>query len=278
MTPPGAPRLTVLVVGAGPVGRAFSAALSAAGVKVRSFQRGAGPLAGAGKGVDAIILAVRDQAIAEAAEQVMQESGAGQEVVLLHCAGSIPPAEVLAGQVGRVRGVGLLHPLRALSSADPTPSLRGAVMAICGEEAARTMAEDLALRAGGRPLHLEPEQLAAYHAAAVMAAGHVAALLDQAAQVLMGVGLPRRQAEEAMGQLCASAARNVEVVGLPAALTGPFARGDTGTVSRHLQALPAEAAALYRAIAPYALDVARRKGTAPAESLERIEALLQPSA
>jgi predicted short-subunit dehydrogenase-like oxidoreductase (DUF2520 family) len=259
------------------VGRAFSAALAAAGVAVRSFQRGAGPpLAGAGKGADAIILAVRDQAIAEAAEQVMQESGAGQEAVLLHCAGSIPPGEVLAGQVGRVRGVGLLHPLRSLSSADPAPSLRGAVMAICGDEAARSVAEDLALRVGGRPLRLEPEQLAAYHAAAVMAAGHVAALLDQAAQVLTGVGLPRRQAEEALGQLCASAARNVEAVGLPAALTGPFARGDAGTVARHLRALPAEAAALYRAVAPYALDVARRKGSAPAEALERIAALLRP--
>lgn len=273
--PAGLTGLTVLIVGAGPVGRAFTAGLSGAGVDVRNFQRGAGPpLAGAGVGVDAVILAVRDQAIAEAAERVVRESGAGPEAVLLHCAGSIPPGEALAGQAGRVRGVGLLHPLRSLSSADPAPSLRGAVMAICGDEAALHVAEDLALRVGGVPLRLLPEQLASYHAAAVMAAGHVAALLDQAAQVLAGVGLPRRQAEEALGQLCASAARNVEAVGLPAALTGPFARGDAGTVERHLRALPAGAADLYRAVAPYALDVARRKGSAPAEALDRIAALL----
>ena len=52
-------------------------------------------------------------------------------------------------------------------------------------------------------------------------------------------------------------------VGLPAALTGPFARGDGATVARHLVGLAgisAEAEAVYRALGPSALDLAYRKG------------------
>jgi predicted short-subunit dehydrogenase-like oxidoreductase (DUF2520 family) len=66
---------------------------------------------------------------------------------------------------------------------------------------------------------------------------------------------------------------------LPAALTGPIARGDAATVARHLAALasdPAlnEIAAVYRLLGRRALALARAQGRADAAALAAIAALL----
>jgi len=270
---------SILVVGAGPVGCALSQGLLAAGYTVRNWARSAGPLWNSPaeqQAAEIVILAVRDEAIAQAAAFLLEQGAAGASSVLLHCAGALPPLEALGTAAGRVRGRGLLHPLRSFvrgAAAD----LAGTVMAVSGDAAGLATARSLCQALFGVPLEVSPEQQAAYHAAAVMAAGHVAALLDVAGHVLSRIGLHRRTAEQALAALTRSVACNVESVGLPAALTGPFARGDAGTVARHLQALSAlsaEAEAVYRGLAPSALDLGHRKGAAPAEALDRIAALL----
>lgn len=263
----------ILIAGAGPVGRALVAGLGAAGLPVRSWRRQEGPPRGPAAAV--AVLAVRDEAIAEVAAALVDGGAAGEETVLLHCAGALPPEEVLSAQRGAVRGLGLLHPLRALSA--EAEDLRGTVMALCGDEAGLGEAERLCAALGGVPLPLQPQQLPAYHAAAALCAGHAAALLHAGVAVLTAVGLDRRHGEEALAALCASMARGVAQRGLPAALTGPAARGDVETVRRHLQALPrasAEAARLYRALLPSVVALAEAKGAAAPEALRRIRALL----
>ncbi len=267
----------ILVVGAGPVGHALAAGLSRAGFALHHWSRSRGPLWQEGEPPQTpavVILAVRDDVIGQAARFAVQHGAAGPRTVLLHCAGAIPPLAVFSELRGQVAGCGLLHPLRSLSSQDvATADLTGTVMAICGDPVGLATAERLALAVGGHPLPLEPEQLGAYHAAAALCSGHVAALLDVAVGVLQSIGLDRRHAEQALASLCGSVATNVAVVGLPAALTGPIARGDVETVSRHLQALPAasaEADRLYRALLPTVLRLAEAKGAADLQALARI--------
>jgi len=70
---------------------------------------------------------------------------------------------------------------------------------------------------------------------------------------------------------------NLIKVGLPAALTGPIARGDVGTVERHLAALRTGAPQLldmYAVAARRTLAVARQKNDGDAAGWARIEALL----
>lgn len=264
----------MLIVGAGPVGRALLRGLQEAELPVLLWSRREGRPPPA-QPAAVVLLAVRDEAIGEAAESMLRAGAAGPGSVLLHCAGALPPEEALAAQRGRVRGLGLLHPLRSLSSGQE--DLRGTVMALCGDEAAQQEARRLVAALGGVPLPLEPAQLAAYHGAAALCAGHAAALLGAAVEVLVAIGLDRRHAEQALAALCQSMTDNVLRLGLPAALTGPIARGDVATVRRHLQALPranAEAARLYRSLAPAVSRLAARKGTAPAAALEQIDALV----
>jgi predicted short-subunit dehydrogenase-like oxidoreductase (DUF2520 family) len=70
---------------------------------------------------------------------------------------------------------------------------------------------------------------------------------------------------------------NLLKVGLPAALTGPISRGDSGTVERHLDALRASApqiVELYAVAARRTLDVARQKGDGDPAGWQKIESLL----
>jgi predicted short-subunit dehydrogenase-like oxidoreductase (DUF2520 family) len=281
----------VLVVGAGPAGHALAAALKRAGFALRHWSRSQGPLwqeSAAREPADIVVLAVRDEAIAQAAHFVVEHGAAGPQSVLLHCAGAQDPHVVLGAQRERVAGIGLLHPLRSFARQVPNTvderglttseaSLKNTVVAVCGDERGVRTAEDLGKAMGAVVVRLPAERLPAYHAAAVLAAGHAAALLDTAVHLLRRIGLPQRDAEKALIGLTRSVLVNIDAVGLPAALTGPFARGDAETIGRHLDALTKishEATEVYRTLGYASLDLAHHKGSAEPAALERIQSLL----
>ena len=281
----------VLVVGAGPVGHALAKELERAGFPLRHWSRSQGPLwqeSASRRPADIVVLAVRDEAIANAAQFVVEHGAAGAGTVLLHCAGALAPQEALGAQREQVAGIGLLHPLRSFATPLPGPEalpasameLAGAVIAVCGDELGVQAAELLGHALGGVVVKMPVERLPAYHAAAVLAAGHVAALMDTAVHLLRRIGLEQRVAERALAALTRSVVDNVAEVGLPHALTGPFARGDAETVGKHLAALAkisCEATTVYRTLGYTSLDVAHHKGSASPEALERIRILLDTS-
>jgi predicted short-subunit dehydrogenase-like oxidoreductase (DUF2520 family) len=130
---------------------------------------------------------------------------------------------------------------------------------------------------GGVPLVLDRDALPRYHAAAALAANHVLGLVDAARELLSAVGLPRPAATAALAALFLSTARNLERLGLPAALTGPIERGDVEVVRRHLEALAAfpEIARLYRESAHRVVGLAEAKGRAGRDELDALRRLLQ---
>ena len=284
----------VLVMGAGPVGYALAHCLQRAGYPLRHWSRSQGPLwqeSATREPADIVVFAVRDEAIAQAAQFIVEHGACGPGSVLLHCAGSLAPEEAFGAQRERVAGIGMLHPLR--SFAQPVPStaadarrpvpvdLTGTVVAVAGDELGARTAESLGHAMGGIVVRLPTERLPAYHAAAVLAAGHVAALLETAVHLLRRIGFEQQVAERALASLTRSVVDNTAAVGLPQALTGPFARGDAATVAKHLDALgqiSREATDIYRTLGYTAVDMAHHKGAATPEALERIRALLDASA
>lgn len=265
--------MSILVAGAGRVGRALADGLVAAGLPVERWSRAQAPASGPR---DIVIVAVTDAAIAAVAERLVADGYSGPSTILLHCAGAIPAEEAFSSLRGEVGGVGLLHPLRALAGAPSDRDFTGVVFGVEGDAAGRAAAIHLAERLGGRPLVLDAAGLARYHAAAALAGNHTLALVAAAIDVLVGEGLDRGAASVALGELLASAGRNVAARGLPDALTGPIARGDIAVVGKHLAALPEPARSLYRRSAGATVQLARRRGGAPDEALLAIEALLGP--
>jgi predicted short-subunit dehydrogenase-like oxidoreductase (DUF2520 family) len=120
--------------------------------------------------------------------------------------------------------------------------------AVSGEPVARL----LALSLGGRVVEVADADRAVYHAAACIAANHVVALLGQVERVAASAGLDL----EAFLPLTRAALDDVASLGPRRALTGPAVRGDWDTLSRHLDALPAQERAGYQAGAALATQLA----------------------
>jgi predicted short-subunit dehydrogenase-like oxidoreductase (DUF2520 family) len=225
---------TIAIVGGGRMGRALTAALDAAGVRV------AGPYGRGfdGAGADAVLLCVPDGQIAAAAAAVAPGPLVG------HCSGAtgldaLAPHEAFG-----------LHPLMTITRRGG--DFRGAGAAVAGSSAsALTFASDLARTLGMRPFAIADDDRAAYHAGAVMASNFLVAL-ESAAQRVAGVD------RDVLAPLIRAAVETWVAEG-DAALTGPIARGDEETIARNREAIAQRAPdllALYDALLAATRDVA----------------------
>jgi predicted short-subunit dehydrogenase-like oxidoreductase (DUF2520 family) len=302
---PAEPTSSVFIMGAGVVGTALAARLALAGVPVlglhgRQVARtdAAGAIAGGGGrgGVvgstgeipeslsesDTVIIAVRDDRVPEVAARLVSEGRLRPGQILLHTSGANPARTILGPAVPYVRAVGTLHPL--VSFADPgvaVERLHEAAFAIEGDEPARALARRLVRALGARAVTLEAENLALYHAGAVIASNYVVALADTARSLLVKAGVPADQALPVLLPLLASVVQNLAQVGLPDALTGPVERGDVSVVERHLETLAERApelVELYRVVGRDVLRLAREKARLDPANAARLEALLAGAA
>ena len=230
--------MSLRIIGPGRAGGSLAGAMRAAGWRVeRPVPRG-GDLAGATTGVDLVVIATPDAAIAEVAATM--EPG---DAVVAHLAGSLG-LDVLAPHGRRAA----IHPLVSLPDANVgAERLRdGAWFAIAGDPLAAEVVDDLA----GHAFEVADDDRAAYHAAACIASNHLVALLGQVERVAATAGVPL----EAYLSLVRGTVDNVAALGPAAALTGPAARGDWATIERHLEALDPSERPAYEAL----MQAARR--------------------
>ncbi|WP_245604248.1 DUF2520 domain-containing protein [Patulibacter minatonensis] len=163
-----------------------------------------------------------------------------------------------------------LHPLMTVP--DGRTSLAGAPCAIAGSSsAALALAERLGTACGMRPIRVDDEDRAAYHAAASIAANYLLAVEDLAARVAEDAGLDRA----ALAPLVRAAVDAWQDRGAADALTGPVARGDDATVARQRTAiagrLPAADLELFDALTAATVRLAGR-AAAPADDRTRVAA------
>lgn len=217
------------IVGAGRMGSALAGALRAAEVAAES---GAGfeILGPSGRGArcetaDAVLLAVPDAAIADAAAAIAPGRLVG------HVSGATPLAPLAPHEAFG------LHPLTTVTSGTGEQSggrFVGVHAAIGGTSArALAFAEGLAEVLGMRPFRLADEDRPAYHAAASVASNFLVVLEGFAEQLAASAGVPR----QALAPLVRATVRNWEALGARDALTGPVARGDEATVARQREAV-----------------------------------------
>jgi predicted short-subunit dehydrogenase-like oxidoreductase (DUF2520 family) len=195
-------------------------------------------LGGAAVGVDLLVLATPDAAIAGVATEIEPV----ESTVVAHLAGSLG-LDVLAPHPRRAA----VHPLVSLPDADVgARRLRaGAWFAVAGDPPdALALVEGLVADLGGRSFTVADADRASYHAAAAIASNHLVALLGQVERVAARAGVPL----EAYLDLVRATLDNVTELGPAGALTGPVARGDWATVERHRAALAPDELTAYDAM------------------------------
>ncbi len=219
----------VALIGPGRLGRSLAVLLPAAGIPATLVRRGE-PLPEA----DVYWLVVRDAALPEVAARVPHDR------IVLHAAGALGP-EVLHHPLG-----GVLHPLMTFPGPElGLPNLAGVGARVDGAEPARAVARVLAGALG--MVCVEDVDPVAWHAAASMVSGHIAALfLDAVAVLDRGRSSVDPPAAELLLPLALESLVRAAAHG-GAAITGPAARGDVATVALHLGRLQGESE-VYRAL------------------------------
>jgi predicted short-subunit dehydrogenase-like oxidoreductase (DUF2520 family) len=285
----GAP--TVGIVGAGAVGTALGVAIDRAGWPVtavasrdvgrRERFRGLVPgvrafaePAAIVDEVELIILAVPDDAIPFVVDPLRLYSGQ----TLVHTSGLLG-ADVLSSALAAGSHIGAFHPLVSFTSdvERSIAGLKGATIALEGDDSIMGLLADLAEAIGGVAVRLPRGAKPAYHAAAVMASGGLVALLDAIVTLGSAAGLDERGALAVYGRLIEQTLANARANGVAAALTGPITRGDAGTVEAHLAALERFAPGvveLYVAGARRELRIAEERGALSPKQIETVRAAL----
>lgn len=185
-----------------------------------------------------IILAVVDPAIPQVANELVEYGLLSHEQTVLHCAGSKPTSIFLGHIAHALRAMGMFHPLLAIADPPRAASrLSEAYFALEGDIEAQNVGQLIANGLKSRCISLKSRDLPLYHTAAVMASNQAIGLWYAAQQVLQQTGIEPNVALAALLPLISSTLDNLKSLGIPQALTGPVRRGDTQTVSDHLQAL-----------------------------------------
>ncbi|MGE5380869.1 MAG: DUF2520 domain-containing protein, partial [Methylocystaceae bacterium] len=93
---------------------------------------------------------------------------------------------------------------------------------------------------------------------------YLVTLIDFGTRFLESTGMPRATAQKALMPLIQGTINNIGHIGIPRALTGPIARGDLNTVTKHLnclESLAPDLLKLYSWLGYYTAEVAERKGS-----------------
>jgi predicted short-subunit dehydrogenase-like oxidoreductase (DUF2520 family) len=302
--------LRVGIIGAGAVGNALLAALGARGaaaglravvVASRTFTHARAAAArvegcealdsldALAARCDLVFIATSDDAIQPVAEAVAWRRG--QAVAHLSGAQGVAP---LAAAAARGALVAALHPLmtfpralRGAPAAQILSRLAGASWALeCANATLAARLTRFIAALEGHVITLTDQDRAPYHLSGVLASNYLVTLLGAATDLWAGWGVGREDALRALLPLARATIENLEAVGLPAALTGPIARGDVGAVRIHEEWLHAHTTTgeggekgvalrdAYSSLGRLTLPLAREKGALDAAAIEAMRRAL----
>ncbi|NEB81754.1 DUF2520 domain-containing protein [Streptomyces sp. SID14478] len=287
-------RLTVGVVGAGRVGPALAASLQLAGhrpvavsgVSEASVRRAAAllpdvplvPPAEVLARAELVLLTVPDDVLPSLVEGFVETGSIRPGQLLVHTSGRygtkvLDPA-LRAGALPLA-----LHPAMTFTgTAIDVQRLAGCSFGVTAPEELRLAAQALVIEMGGEPEWIAEESRPLYHAALALGANHLVTLVAEAMELLRdaGVTAPDRMLGPLLGAALDNALRSGD-----AALTGPVARGDAGTVAAHVAELRKHApgtVAGYLAMARATADRALAHGLLKPELAEDLLGVLATGA
>ena len=282
--------LKIGFIGAGTTGTALAVRLSQKGCPVvavysrtlRSAQKLAGLLPDCrvcntaqevAEAAELVFITTPDDVIAQVCGEVRWREGKS----VVHCSGA-HSVDVLESARKLGAAVGSFHPLQTFADVDQAvQNLPGSTFALEAEEPLLTTQKELTRLLNGNWVVLKPGDKVLYHAAAVFACNYLVTLVKLALDLWQNFGVSSKEATRALLPLLEGTINNIDNIGLPDCLTGPVARGDSGTIERHLTALETRSPALlttYKELGLQTIPIALAKGKVSEQKAEEMKALL----
>jgi predicted short-subunit dehydrogenase-like oxidoreductase (DUF2520 family) len=278
------PRLRIGIIGSGRVGAVLGAALRRVGhqvtgvsartdlsrVRAEALLPGVPirPMVEVAADCDLLLLTVTDDALASVAAEIAVAVHPGQYVA--HTAGRFGVQVLQAATAAGALPLAL-HPAMTFTGTSlDLARLEDCPFAVTADDSALPIAEALVIEMGGDPIRVDEQARVLYHAAMAHGANHLVTLVAQTRELLTlgGVTDPGRLIAPLLRAALDNALREGD-----AALTGPVARGDVGTLIEHLrelQVVDERIAESYRSLAVATAQRARDAGTLSAEQADAV--------
>ncbi len=270
---------TVAILGPGKVGTAVGFLLRSAGYEItalagrsRKSCRKALPYTGgkiysrlpeAASAARCILITVSDDSIRSVCEEISSAGTPlkGRKVIHMSGAGGLDLLDS-ARQAGAC--VGSIHPIQSFADVKGAiDSIPGSTFGVTVDEKIKRWSLRFVRDLGGLPFFVSETDKPLYHAAACLASNYLVTLMHAAEEIYRSLGLSPEKAVRAFWPLVKGTIRNIESKGTVQSLTGPIARGDIGTVEKHLLSLQEELEGLvefYCRTGSLTVDVALKKG------------------
>ena len=221
-----------------------------------------------------IFITTPDDVIGEVASQIRWHSG--QSVV--HCSGAAS-TDILESARQAGAQVGSCHPLQTLASVKQAiENIPGSIFGVEAEEPLLSTLKEMTVALAGYCIELKASDKVVYHAAAVIACNYLVTLVKLATDLWQTFAVPPDKATQALMPLLRGTLHNIDTVGIPQCLTGPIARGDTGTIKKHLMALKKAAPTLlptYKELGRQTIPISLAKGKINEKQAQKLQAILK---
>ena len=211
-------------------------------------------------GTTVAVLALPDSVLPQMALSLSAQGEAPSGCSAFHLSGAVG-TDLMAPLREKGYSIGSLHPLQTV--ADPVVGagqLRRIYFAVSGEPLALGAARRIVSRLESTAVTVPVARRPLYHAAAVLASNYLAGLMGAAGRLMVQAGIPEEEALLALLPLARGSLENLERLGPAQALTGPISRGDVETVRLHLRSMEPRERAVYAALGPEIVAVAREAG------------------
>jgi len=228
------------------------------------------------KKADIVFITTPDGVIADVCTQLTQKKGYKSDAVVLHCSGAHPSTILSSARECGVN-IGSMHPLQSFSAESTENTFKGIVISIEGEEKAVTTAAQIANDLGSNCLTIKTDSKVLYHAAAVIACNYLVTLQDAAFKLMEKAGISENDVFAVLSPLISGTLSNIEKAGTIKSLTGPIARGDIETITRHINGISEKAPEilnLYNSLGLYTIGLAKAGGTITDVKAEELNKLL----
>ncbi|MEI8298838.1 MAG: DUF2520 domain-containing protein [Pseudomonadota bacterium] len=224
---------------------------------------------------DTIFLTVSDDAIGPVCDALPWRS----HHRVIHCSG-VTDISALDSAKAESAATGGFHPIQMFANPNVAlETLPGCTIGIEADQPLQTELESIAKLLGCVPFALAPGMRPLYHASTYYVGPFLIALLDESVRLWQSLGASETEALRAMVPLLRGTVAAVLDGGLANGMGGCVARGDVGTIAKHLGALDARSSSagrLYRELALRTVPLAVQRGTLSPERAVEIQHMLNP--
>jgi len=223
---------------------------------------------------DLIFITTPDDAIEPVVAKIKWNKGN----LVVHCSGA-GSLDILEAAFKTGAQVGAIHPLQSFANVGQAiKNIPGSTFAIEGDGPIVDLLKEIANALDGKAIELGAGNKVLYHAAAVMACNYFVTLMKLSTDIWQGFGVDSNDAIEALAPLIQGTVNNLINVGLPNALTGPIARGDVGTIQKHIDAFKQKSPGLlkmYCELGLQTIPIGLAKGTLSKEKARELKKILE---